>query len=43
MIRIYPSKFEGHIQAPASKAHAQRLLFASALTTTATLIKNVTE
>ena len=43
MIRIYPSKFEGHIQAPASKAHAQRLLFASALTTTATLIKNVPE
>ena len=43
MIRIYPTKFEGHIKAPASKAHAQRLLFASALTTTATLIKNVPE
>ena len=43
MIRIYPAQFKGHIQAPASKAHAQRLLFASAMTTTATLIKNVPE
>ena len=43
MIRIYPSKFEGQISAPASKAHAQRLLFASAMTTTPTLIKNVPE
>ena len=43
MIRIYPAQFEGHIKAPASKAHAQRLLFASAMTTTATLIKNVPE
>lgn len=43
MIRIYPAKFQGHIQAPASKAHAQRLLFASAMTNTATLIKNVPE
>lgn len=43
MIRIYPSQFKGHIKAPASKAHAQRLLFASAMTTTATLIKNVPE
>ena len=43
MIRIYPSQFKGHIKAPASKAHAQRLLFASALTNTATLIKNVPE
>ena len=43
MIRIYPTQFQGHIKAPASKAHAQRLLFASAMTTTATLIKNVPE
>ena len=43
MIRIYPSQFKGRIKAPASKAHAQRLLFASALTNTATLIKNVPE
>ena len=43
MIRICPSQFKGRIKAPASKAHAQRLLFASALTNTATLIKNVPE
>ena len=43
MIRIYPAQFKGRIKAPASKAHAQRLLFASALTNTATLIKNVPE
>ncbi len=43
MIRIYPTQFKGKITAPPSKAHAQRLLFASAMTTTATLIKNVPE
>ena len=43
MIRIYPTQFKGRINAPASKAHAQRLLFAAALTHTVTLIKNVPE
>lgn len=41
MIRIYPATFKGTLTAPASKSHAQRLLFASALPTTATLVKNV--
>lgn len=43
MIRIYPSKFQGSIDAPASKAHAQRLLFASAMAQSPTLVKNVPE
>ncbi len=43
MIRIYPTQFSGTIQAPPSKAHAQRLLFASAMATSATLVKNVPE
>ena len=41
MIRIYPSTIKGTLQAPPSRAHAQRLLFASALTVSSTLIKNI--
>ena len=41
MIRIYPTVFSGKIKAPASKAHAQRLLFMSAMPTETTLVKNV--
>ncbi|MCQ2560917.1 MAG: hypothetical protein MJ186_02615 [Clostridia bacterium] len=43
MIKIYPTTFKGTLEAPASKAHAQRLLFASALPNTATLVTNVPE
>ena len=31
MLVVYPSKLNGTLKAPASKAHAQRLLFMSAL------------
>ncbi len=41
MIRIYPSDFNGILEAPASKADAQRILFASALPSTPTVISNV--
>ena len=41
MLVVYPSKLNGTIKAPASKAHAQRLLFMSALADYATLVKNV--
>ncbi len=41
MIKIYPSVLSGELTAPASKAHAQRLLFASSLATTPTVIANV--
>ena len=41
MIRFYPTIFNGTIPAPASKAHAQRLLFAASLPSTATTVQNV--
>ncbi len=41
MIKFYPSVFNGTIEAPASKDHAQRLLFAAALSSVPTLVKNV--
>ncbi len=41
MIRIYPSTISGILKAPASKADAQRILFASALPSTPTVIANV--
>ena len=41
MLVVYPSKLNGTIKAPASKAHAQRLLFMSALADYTTLVKNV--
>jgi 3-phosphoshikimate 1-carboxyvinyltransferase len=41
MIRIYPSLLNGTIKAPASKAYAQRLLFAASLPPTGTLVTNV--
>ena len=41
MIKFYPTVFNGTLRAPASKAHAQRLLLASSLPTSFTLIKNV--
>ena len=42
MIRIYPSKINGTLQAPASAAHAQRLLFMAAMPAGApTLVKNI--
>ncbi len=41
MIRIYPSVLNGTIDAPASKAYAQRLLFASSLPPTGTVVENV--
>ena len=40
MLVVYPSKLNGTIKAPASKAHAQRLLFMAALADYATLIQN---
>lgn len=43
MIRIYPTVFSGKISAPASKAHAQRLLFMGAMPAEPTTIKNVPE
>ena len=41
MLVVYPSKLNGTVKAPASKAHAQRLLFMAALSDYGTLIKNV--
>ncbi|MBR0441721.1 MAG: hypothetical protein IJK25_07285, partial [Firmicutes bacterium] len=41
MIRIYPSLLSGTLNAPASKADAQRILFASALPSTPTVVANV--
>lgn len=41
MIKIYPSVLSGSLNAPASKADAQRILFASALPNTPTTISNV--
>ncbi len=41
MIRIYPSVFQGTIKATASKAHAQRLLFAASMPSSPTLVRNV--
>lgn len=43
MIRILPSKLNGVLHAPASQAHAQRLLFASAMPSVPTVVKNVPE
>ena len=41
MIRIFPSQLKGSIKAPASKAYAQRLMFAASLPPTGTLVKNI--
>lgn len=41
MIRIFPSVFSGTLSAPPSKAHAQRLLFAAALSNSPTALQNV--
>lgn len=41
MIRINPSKISGTLHAPASKAHAQRLLFMASMPAYPTRIKNV--
>jgi len=41
MLVVYPSKLNGTIKAPASKAHAQRLLFMAALSDYKTVINNV--
>ena len=41
MIRIYPSHFSGTLKAPASHAHAQRLLFMSSIPAKPTLVRNV--
>ncbi len=41
MIRIYPSVLNGSMKAPASKAHALRLLFAAAMASTPTKIENL--
>ena len=43
MIKFHPSVFNGCIKAPASEASAQRLLFASAMGSTRTLIHNMPE
>lgn len=43
MIKFHPSVFNGCIKAPASEANAQRLLFASAMGSTRTLIHNMPE
>lgn len=41
MIRIYPSKISGKLKAPASKAHALRLLYMASMPAFPTTIKNV--
>ena len=41
MIRIYPSVFSGQLKAPASHAHAQRLLFMSCIPAKPTTVHNV--
>ena len=41
MIRVYPSVLQGTLKAEASKAHAQRLLFAASMPATPTLVSNV--
>ncbi|MBO4861521.1 MAG: hypothetical protein J5535_01315 [Firmicutes bacterium] len=41
MIRIYPSVFSGQLKAPASHAHAQRLLFMSSIPSRPTTVRNV--
>ena len=41
MIRIYPSVFNGTLKAPAASAHAQRLLFMSAVPALDTTVCNV--
>lgn len=41
MIKIYPSTISGHLNAPASKSHAQRLLFMASMPAMPTHIKNV--
>lgn len=43
MVKFHPSVFNGCIKAPASEANAQRLLFASAMGSTRTLIHNMPE
>lgn len=41
MIRIFPAVFSGSLIAPPSKAHAQRLLFAAAVSNSPTTLVNV--
>lgn len=41
MIRIFPSVFSGTLSAPPSKAHAQRLLFAAAVSNAPTTLVNM--
>lgn len=41
MIKIYPSKISGKLKAPASKAHAIRLLYMASMPAFPTTIKNV--
>ena len=41
MIRFYPAVFNGKIKAPASEAHAQRLLYAAAMADGRSLIYNL--
>ena len=41
MIRILPSAFNGELKAPASHAHAQRLLFMSCIPAKPTVVRNV--
>ena len=41
MIKVYPSVLNGTLKAEASKAHAQRLLFAASMPSTPTLVSNV--
>ncbi len=43
MITVYPSVLNGTLRAEASKAHAQRLLFAASMPSTPTLVCNVPE
>lgn len=43
MIKIYPTVFSGTLKAPFSKPHAQRLLFAAAVSNAPTTIYNVPE
>lgn len=43
MIRIYPTVFSGALSAPLSKPHAQRLLFAAAVSNSPTTIYDIPE
>jgi len=41
MIKVYPSTISGQLHAPASKSHAQRLLFMASMAAQPTTVKNV--